>query len=1084
MDQMRVDLGILTETKLNHSFYTRQCCDYTVIASKATSASQGGVALFYHSHSVQWTIEGVQTHGPNVISCTLISGPFRWTLLGIYIPPSDCTGDTLHYLEEAVHSRCHHPIILLGDINVDLLSISDTRSDDIATVLAILGLVDVSRFFSHPKGRWTWSQVRNGRYVHSVTDCILAEHPDTFSRWAVKQPRYYSDHRALIAEILLAPPARHCRYVRRRKRLPFCLQWPLSKMDIIFQQLSLLKRPSPSKKQQRARSWISSTTWTLIDRKADLSRLLRAHNPDTCITRHTSNTSLPELIERLRFLTIQDTTDSIQDLSSRFASLTLQDNDSTIPSPHSSSSSFLIDSSHSSSPLAPTLCPHQRSYCQLSKEIRRALRTDRRKRADRVSKHIESLMLAHDIHGAFLALRGWYRDFGLPHSKPLSCDLLSQRQDFASLLSAQTIDAEPLPIHVTPFPINDDPPTEDEIDHALHQMRRLRAPGPSGIRVEDLLFWRNKIPLAWDHTVWLVRQIFLTGEIPQALSLGFLALVPKAQRGKFRGISLLEVVYKLYTTIIHLCVLSQVEFLDGIHGFRPHRGTGTAILEAKLLMQQAFLTGKPLYQIFLDLSKAYDSIDRSRALAILQGYGIGPNSLRFLRNVWMSQILILKNQGYFAPPFHPSRGTPQGDGFSPDLFNILVDCVLREWCVRMRVDPALLPAIILAIFYADDGRIAGYDPTVVQTGIDTFIELFARIGLQLNPTKTKFMVSSPTRQSYLLSDAAYRRRFDPSFPTSRCRSLTKIPCPICQRSLNSQYLHQHMREIHHSPVCNDQQPPAPTPRTYHLNFPSKVYKIPCPVLGCPASPTTRECMHHHFWTHHVQDTIIILQEGAFPRCPRCGKYTRSPHAKHFHTQSCQLQAHRLAHRLQYERHKQTLHQIHFHIDNIPIGHVTYFRYLGRILSADDCDDLAVHYNLQKARATWGRLHCILSSQGASSRVMAHFYLAIVHAQLLYGSDTWVLSQHAKQRLESFHHHCARHMTHHNIRKNPDGTWTCPPSQEVLALCNLSPISTYIAKRKTTLLHYATTNSALFSTCTTLPTTSHHLCWWHDSVDIQ
>jgi hypothetical protein len=67
------------------------------------------------------------------------------------------------------------------------------------------------------------------------------------------------------------------------------------------------------------------------------------------------------------------------------------------------------------------------------------------------------------------------------------------------------------------------------------------------------------------------------------------------------------------------------------------------------------------------------------------------------------------------------------------------------------------------------------------------------------------------------------------------------------------------------------------------------------------------------------------------------------------------------------------------------------------------------------------MYCILRSDGADSKTMAHFYLAVVQAKLLYGSKTWVLSRH---RLGL-----------------PDNTWEYPPTLEVLDACSLSTIET-------------------------------------------
>jgi hypothetical protein len=48
----------------------------------------------------------------------------------------------------------------------------------------------------------------------------------------------------------------------------------------------------------------------------------------------------------------------------------------------------------------------------------------------------------------------------------------------------------------------------------------------------------------------------------------------------------------------------------------------------KLNQQLAWVDQAPLYQIYLDLKKAYDALDQTRCLEILAGYRVGPNLLR------------------------------------------------------------------------------------------------------------------------------------------------------------------------------------------------------------------------------------------------------------------------------------------------------------------------------------------------------------------------------------------------------------------------------------------------------------------------
>jgi hypothetical protein len=173
-------------------------------------------------------------------------------------------------------------------------------------------------------------------------------------------------------------------------------------------------------------------------------------------------------------------------------------------------------------------------------------------------------------------------------------------------------------------------------------------------------------------------------------------------------------------------------------------------------------------------------------------------------------------------------------------------------------------------------------------------------------------------------------------------------------------------------------------------------------------------------------------------------------------------------------------EVTFFIDGKPIERVSSHLYLGRILQANDLDHEAIMARLKKARACWGRISRILNHDGIRAYTMARFYLAIVQAVLLYGAETWVISKRDLRRLESFHARCARHMAHMHIHCLPSGDWVYPETQDVLAACGLSPLSTYIAKRKTTLLHYAKEHSPVYQACLCSPkvaSPAHRLVWW-------
>ena len=80
-------------------------------------------------------------------------------------------------------------------------------------------------------------------------------------------------------------------------------------------------------------------------------------------------------------------------------------------------------------------------------------------------------------------------------------------------------------------------------------------------------------------------------------------------------------------------------------------------------------------------------------------------------------------------------------------------------------------------------------------------------------------------------------------------------------------------------------------------------------------------------------------------------------------------------------------------------------------------------------------------------------MAVVQAVLLYGADSWTITDRNWNRLESFQKRAVRYMTGQHIRKNGDGTWTYPNHEILEKECGLFPINTYIKRRRGTLQKY-------------------------------
>ena len=162
-------------------------------------------------------------------------------------------------------------------------------------------------------------------------------------------------------------------------------------------------------------------------------------------------------------------------------------------------------------------------------------------------------------------------------------------------------------------------------------------------------------------------------------------------------------------------------------------------------MQRTACRGEVLYQIYLDLWKAYDSIHREAVLALLEKYGVGPNIIRYIRNIWEDQEFFCKQGGFFSLGIKVERGATQGGVDSPIIFNLIIDAVI--WKVKEDMDFGRS----VMLFYADDGLIENSDETALQRDVDAMVNLFAKFGLKANREKTKFMVvrgpQAPLKQS-------------------------------------------------------------------------------------------------------------------------------------------------------------------------------------------------------------------------------------------------------------------------------------------------------------------------------------------------
>ena len=87
--------------------------------------------------------------------------------------------------------------------------------------------------------------------------------------------------------------------------------------------------------------------------------------------------------------------------------------------------------------------------------------------------------------------------------------------------------------------------------------------------------------------------------------------------GGYGEIGLVEVVWNVCAVVVDFRIKMSVTLHGELHGFRAVRGTSTATLEETLAQKLVGMALEPLFQVILDVQKAYYSLDRGQCMEIV-----------------------------------------------------------------------------------------------------------------------------------------------------------------------------------------------------------------------------------------------------------------------------------------------------------------------------------------------------------------------------------------------------------------------------------------------------------------------------------
>ena len=297
------------------------------------------------------------------------------------------------------------------------------------------------------------------------------------------------------------------------------------------------------------------------------------------------------------------------------------------------------------------------------------------------------------------------------------------------------------------------PFTQEELDSVLRKIKNRKAAGLDEIPPE---VWKTRqfddILLRHCNAVYNQNPIdrWMNGCILPFPKKGDLGLAKN-----YRGITLTSIAAKIYNALQRNRIEPKIDNIlrKNQNGFRRNRSTTSQILTIHRILEGVRAKNLQATLIFVDFTKAFDSIHRGKMEQILLAYGIPKETVAAITILYRNTKVKVRSPDGDTEYFDIVAGVLQGDTLAPYLFIICLDYVLRTSIDKIRENGFELtkkrsrryPAkTITDVDYADDIAILANTPDQAKTLLHNLERAAAGIGLYVNAHKTEYMCYNQT----------------------------------------------------------------------------------------------------------------------------------------------------------------------------------------------------------------------------------------------------------------------------------------------------------------------------------------------------